>query len=532
MCRRLLISLLVVVSGATACAGMQPHHSNAATHASDTQAAAVAQSLVVGFGDSQSVRYEDARCAPVHGLGNAGYVCALEEIGLHGANDGFELTAVPIADGQPFAAAGLTQTTPACLERPACWAQQLRSHCLGDCSAAPRVGLPGPAFERRRRALAPTTVGACMSAWDLHGGFSPDETQPQLPAVLPVREVEKPVYTSYLAPSSMGLIATRARIAARGPGCRVTFDLGKGRGYAIATAGGRDPWTWTWQGAAAFTVAPAAPNACQRPDGTLAASGCPTAPAGLRRDVANELYRRHLAVVAELGGFPYWLGAPFRGAWPQAHPEGDLAVVTYTVLDRGRQVRVTITTGYTPTIPASAITGRVIVRARPEDTAAVVTTDRRASPALVRAVRGALRPFRADDPGAKQRPGDVQAASTLIDQRQPRRPLWFGPGVGGLRGAAVTDAPAGVGVVRYGAAGAPDRFYVVTYRPLPRNCGSLGCASPPPLPAALRRSGAETHRTWLLANGWLTTILAPHPTDAAAPLAHLFDVSLPTPAQG
>ena len=532
MRRRLLISLLVVMAGAAACAGMQPHRPTAASRTGDAEAAAVAQSLVAGFGASQSVRYQDARCARVHGLGDAGYVCALEEIGLHRGDDEFELTAIPIDDGQPFAGGGLTQTTSDCLERPFCWAQQLRPHCLGDCSVRPTVGPPGPAFELRRRPLAPTTVAACMAAWNLHGGFSLEETQPQIPAVLPIREVEKPVYTSYLAPSSMGLIATRAHIAARGTGCRVTFDLGKEHGYAIATAGGRDPWTWTWRGADALTVAPAAPNACQRPDGTLAASGCPAAPPGLRRDVANELYRHHLAAVAALGGFPYWLGAPFRGAWPQAHPEGDLAVVSYTVRDGGRPVTVTITTSYTPTIPASAITGRVIVRARPEDTAAAVTTDRRASPALVRAVRGVLRPFRPDHPGAKQRPGDVHAAPTLIDRRQPRRPLWFGPVVGGLRGAVVADTPAGVGVVRYGDAAAPDRFYVITYRPLPKNCGSLGCASPPPLPAALRRYGAETHRTWLLSNGWLTTIVAPHLTDAAGPLAHLFDVRVPSPAEG
>jgi hypothetical protein len=85
VCRRLLISLLVVIAGAPACAGMQPHHPTAASGTGEAQAAAVAQSLVAGFGDSQSVRYQDARCARVHGLGGAGYVCALEEIGLHRA---------------------------------------------------------------------------------------------------------------------------------------------------------------------------------------------------------------------------------------------------------------------------------------------------------------------------------------------------------------------------------------------------------------------------------------------------------------
>jgi len=85
---------------------MQPHRPTAASGTGDAQAAAVAQSLVAGFGASQSVRYQAARCARVHGLGDAGSVCALEEIGLHRGDDEFALTAVPTDNGQPFAGGG------------------------------------------------------------------------------------------------------------------------------------------------------------------------------------------------------------------------------------------------------------------------------------------------------------------------------------------------------------------------------------------------------------------------------------------
>jgi hypothetical protein len=235
--------------------------------------------------------------------------------------------------------------------------------------------------------------------------------------------------------------------------------------------------------------------------------------------------------VAAIGGIPYWLGAPFRGTWPDAHPEGDLAVVGYTVRDRGRPVTVTITTGYAPKIPSSAVSGHVVLRAHPEDTTAIVTATRPVSPALRRAVRRHLRPFLHSDPDAKQLPGDVQAAPTRIDHSQPRRSLWFGLEIAGLR-ATVVASPAGVGVIRYGAPSTPGRFYVVTYRPLPKKCGSVGCASPPPLPEELRRYGRETHASWILGDGWVTTILAPHPHRATEAVSQVTAVATPTPAIG
>jgi hypothetical protein len=160
----------------------------------------------------------------------------------------------------------------------------------------------------------------------------------------------------------------------------------------------------------------------------------------------------------------------------------------------------------------------------------VVTADAPVSDSLRGDVLRELRPFLPTDPTNNQMPGDLESAPTRIDSQRPRRPLWFGPTIAGLRASVITDSPAGVGVVRYGSPDATGRFYVVTYRPLPKQCGALGCVSPPPLPRQLLRYGRETHQTYLLADEWVTTILAPQPAAVREAIAGL-TVTTPTPAR-
>ena len=278
-----------------------------------------------------------------------------------------------------------------------------------------------------------------------------------------------------------------------------------------------------------LSIAPPASNVCQHADGTLSGGVCEP-PSGLTpRDVEDELGRRYLAAIANIGGTPYWLGAPFHGAQPEARAEGDLLLVSYTLIVGIHPVTLTIYRGYGPSISAAQLEGRVIMRAHIDGGAVVVTADAEVSNSLRGDVRRELRPFLVTDPTKQQTPGDLKSTPTRVDSRRPRRPLWFGPTLAGLRASVITDPPPGVGVVRYGSATARDRFYVVTYRPLPKECGALGCVSPPPLPRSLFRYGRETHLTYLLSDEWITTILAPRPAAVADAIAGL-NATSPTPA--
>ena len=61
----------------------------------------------------------------------------------------------------------------------------------------------------------------------------------------------------------------------------------------------------------------------------------------------------------------------------------------------------------------------------------------------------------------------------------------------------------------------PRTFYVVTYRPLPKKrCSSLGCVSPPPLPASLRGYGTRSGTT--IVGDWIVDVLVPS-EDAVRP---------------
>jgi hypothetical protein len=102
-------------------------------------------------------------------------------------------------------------------------------------------------------------------------------------------------------------------------------------------------------------------------------------------------------------------------------------------------------------------------------------------------VRDALRPFISTNVDAEQVPGDLREEPTRIDTSAPVVTFWVGSSFEGFTAAAVADAPAGAGVVRY-AKGAVE-WFLASYTPRPKkHCGQVGCASPPPLPHALARN--------------------------------------------
>jgi hypothetical protein len=376
------------------------------------------------------------------------------------------------------------------------------------CSAAPFIGPLEPAHEMM---TMPRTVDQCIAGWNIHGGFAPVDTADPQVVALPTQAVAKPVYTPYLAPTSMGYLAARVSVEPVGTGCAVDVDTG-GRAYRISTPGGPDPWTWLWQGAEGLSHPPATWNACQNRDGTIAASGCSSGAGVPQRNILDELHRGPLAQMASVGGFPYWLGMPFGGAMPEAQDEGNVLVVRYDgVADGARRLGITIYTALGSQIRPTSVDGQVVLRVHPDSGIVVVTSAQPVSASLRHVIARTIRPFTPIDPGAPQKPGDVSPTRTRVDSHAPSRPLGFGHAVGGLEAVVETDSPAGVGVVRYGPTGESRTFYVVTYRPIVSNCGTLGCASPPPLPPVLRRYGKDTHQTWIM-NDMITTILAAHPS--------------------
>src|SRR5205814_9292766 len=165
----------------------------------------VARILIESYGPSQSARYQDARCAPVIGSGDATYFCALELVGLRRGEDGFVVTSVVVRDGKMTSGTGLTQIEPACMGDAACWAIQMASSCIGCDGSPPTLGKVDPPMEYRRNGR-PLTSAGCIAGWNIHGGFSPDEVADPRPEMFPTQAVTKPVYTPYLAAASIGYL--------------------------------------------------------------------------------------------------------------------------------------------------------------------------------------------------------------------------------------------------------------------------------------------------------------------------------------
>jgi len=519
------VSLLgLVVALATCGCASSAASGSSSTAAADPQPALAARALAVSYGPLTTsaiptTRYQDVRCARVKGIPDVDYVCSFEMIGLRRGDDEFGVSTVRRQSGRLVPSGGITQIDATCIADVDCWVQQAQLSC-GDACAGPFLPRPGTPSSGgpHPRFLPPYTAEQCITGWNIHGGFSPAETadpNSQLASVSPTAEVTKPVYTPYLAAASIGYLASRVRVSADHEICSATFDLGDGVAYRISAPIGPDPWTWLWRGDTLTRRVAGGWNACQSVDGTLAVSGCTAGRSP--RDVKDETDRYHLAQVANVGGTPYWLGSPFEGAYPSAAAgTGDLLTVSYAVHISGRLVVISVYQSQRRRISPARLQGDVIVRAHPVVGATVVTAE--PASAVTAAVRdkitAQLRPFNRSEPGAGQKPGDLQSSPTRIDATAPQRPLGFGRRAAGLPATVLTDAPAGVGVVRYGSAIAANRFYVVTYRPVLDDCGTFGCPSPPPTPPVLRaRYGAETRQTWISGAHaqWVTTILAPHP---------------------
>ena len=452
-------------------------------------------------------RYSHPRCVTIDSDLPWTFACTLQVIGLNGLSDE-PLLAIGInrpGEG-PVGSTGLTPVPVECATDVRCWVERLCA-ATGRCQDLERIEFPdlGPNAPPGR-----FTRQVCVDAWNAHGGFAPDEIAEREPA-LSWEAGARPAYTPHLAGASLGFISVRAEVRAREGGCSVLFDLGGGGVYVIDAAVEYAPRFWTWAGRAeTASTASEDPvwNACQRDDGTLSLGGdCRHDSQVAGRDITNEIERRYIEQVADLGGFPYWLGPRFLGARPEPvlsdQAEG---AVAYTLQADDGPLTLRVLT-YRPPRREIRVRGFEVVRADPADATVLVLADTAPPPEVRMAVRKALRPFLRTDPYAEQISGDLGEEPTRIDTSVRTRTYWAGPAVAGRQAELVDSAPAGAGVVRYGEPGASRTFYIVTYKPRKKTrCSRLGCVSPPPLPASLERFGARVETTLL--DDWVIDVLA------------------------
>jgi hypothetical protein len=459
------------------------------------------------FDDSRShVRYSHPQCVEIGAPWT--FVCTVQTIGLgRGSTDGplMATAYTPSTQVEAGSATGLKPIPVDCATDVRCWVEEICSDpsCTPDLTQAfPDLGPNEPP-----QAITPEV---CVEAWNIHGGFSAEELGVEAPS-RPDDEADRPLYTPHLAATTLGVIGPRADVRVMDGTCSVVFDLGGGTTYPIDATVDHAPRFWTWAGREAMsTVAAESPtwNACQEDDATLSlGDGC----TGGRqaRDVADELDRRVFHNVSEHGGRPYWLGPRFLGALPERDvPEKSKDTVTYKVeTPEGPLVLVVLT--YRPPRPRVAAPGFEVFRATLNSETVLVVANRRPSQAVVRAVRSELRPFRGNDPHAEQDPTDLIADEpTRVDTSVRVRVYWAGPTSAGLQAEVIEDAPAGLGMVRYGPPKGPDTFYLVTYKPRKKTrCTSNSCVSPPAPPASFRRYGVHVHAA--IYSDWIVEVLAP-----------------------
>ena len=460
------------------------------------------------FADNSHGRYSHPQCVEVGAPWT--FVCTVQEIGLGRSGRDGPLMAIgytPAEQLEAGVATGLMPISVDCATDVRCWVQELcrASSCTVNPAdtSFPDLGPNAPP--------EPITPEVCIDAWNVHGGFSADELGGDSPP-RPESEVERPVYTPHLAATTLGFIGPRADVRAVGGTCSVVFDLGNGKVYAIDATVDHAPRFWTWAGRdATAAVAAERPswNACQGADGTLSlGDDCAGDPGVLTRDVAAELDRRVLHQVADFGGIPYWLGPRFLGALPErSEPDRGKDTVEYMVETPDGTLRLVVLT-YRPPRPRVVAPGFEVFRANPASETVLVVANRRPSRRVVLAVRSELRPFRGSDPNAEQVPGDLAEERTRIDTSVRVRVYWAGPTAAGLRAEVIEDAPAGLGLVRYGPPSGPRTFYLVTYKPRKKTrCSSTGCVSPPETPAALRHYGVRVHAA--IYSEWIVDVLAP-----------------------
>ena len=481
------VSLLgLVVALATCGCASSAASGSSSTAAADPQPALAARALAVSYGPLTTsaiptTRYQDVRCARVKGIPDVDYVCSFEMIGLRRGDDEFGVSTVRRQSGRLVPSGGITQIDATCIADVDCWVQQAQLSC-GDACAVPFLPRPGTPSSGgpHPRFLPPYTAEQCITGWNIHGGFSPAETadpNSQLASVSPTAEVTKPVYTPYLAAASIGYVASRVRVSADHEICSATFDLGDGVAYRISAPIGPDPWTWLWRGDTPHAAPPAA--------GMRASPSTARSPFRGARPAAHRATSR-MRPTATTSPRSRTSAAPPTG-WgrrsraPTRRPQPARATCSPSPMPThsGRLVVISVYQSQRRRISPARLQGDVIVRAHPVVGAAVVTAE--PASAVTAAVRdkitAQLRPFNRSEPGAGQKPGDLQSSPTRIDATAPQRPLGFGRRAAGLPATVLTDAPAGVGVVRYGSAIAANPFYVVTYRPVLDDCGTFGCPS-------------------------------------------------------
>jgi hypothetical protein len=409
---------------------------------------------------------------------------------------------------------GGTGTAPldiACADDLPCWVRTLcrvTDQCTSGYDAedtGPLLHTPTPTPER------------CLSAWNAHGGFSPDDVALAVPVHASLA-LGRPVYSPHLAGASLGFIGSRVEVRATADGCQARFDLGEAGAYLVTAEASGEARFWIWQGARDIEpgLVDGEWNACQRDDGTLSSSSSSSSsssgscPAGAvtPRAVADELERGHLQSLVDVGGIPYWLGRTFAGARPvpvEPPPSDAQSAVEYTNAAGGVDLLVLT---YRPPNRSLTAKGVIVARAEPETATVLVIASREVPSDFSRAVRNALRPFISTNPDAVQVTGDLRGEPTRIDTSVPVRLLWVGPRFEGFTGSVVKDGPEGAAVVRYAKGGS--EWFLVTYTARKKkHCGQTGCASPPPLPAVLQQYGRVVHT--ILRQNDLTVVLARRP---------------------
>jgi hypothetical protein len=448
--------------------------------------------LLATLQTSTEVRLTHVRCAAVETQPWT-HACTFQRVSPRvGHDDPLLVIGFSYEGGKALRSSGTAPLDIRCAKDVECWTRTLCA-VTGECPVADSgFGLgdtAGPPLEPPSP-TPPPTIPRCVAAWNAHGGFSPAEVAQETPAE-PFMEVARPVYTPHLSGASLGFLAPRAEISASGRRCAVLFDVEPRNVYVVAARAFGEPRFWIWRGAGELKRKDSPEpvwNACQRDDGTLVvAYSCPPATVA-PRPVRDELERGHLQQLADVGGFPYWLGETFAGARPvPVESSRAESAVRYRLEDGGHRLTLTVLT-YRPPERSRKARGVVVARAEPEDATVVVVSDRDASDSLRRAVGRALRPFISTQPDAPQVPGDIKEEPTRIDVSAPVRVFWDGPIFEGFAGEIVSGGPTGASVVRY--ANATASWFIVTYTPRKKkHCSRLGCVSPPPLPAVLRRYG-------------------------------------------
>jgi hypothetical protein len=464
------------------------------------------------FDDSSDVRRQNIRCVALEDALPWEFACTFQEIRLNGLEDRpLALTGVDVRGGHLAGGTGVTTLALHCASKVRCWVRRL-------CQAVQTVECPklngmdfptlGPNAPPR-----PLTAEACVGAWNAHGGFaSTDPTFESSATPPPGFAGPRPVYTPRLAAASLGFIARRAHIRVSHARCLVTFDLSPRHAYTIESRSVYAPRFWTWAGRRQLARRhsdPAGRTACQRADGTLSlGDDCPEGPAGVVRDIPEELEKGVLQRVADMGGYPYWLGPSFRGGMPEPRESGrDSQAIAYDVHYQGRRLTLLVVTSLTGRLPP--VEGVSVIWIRPMNNPVQVIANLVPPAGLTREVHDALRPFLRDDPEAPQLPGDLAEEPTRINTSVPTRTYGVGSTYKGLRATVVGDAPPGVGLVRFGQPGSARVFYLATYLPMKKTrCGRKGCVSPPLFPAALKPYG-ERRDTLLQDEGWIVDYIAP-----------------------